>query len=102
MKVLVGAFNQEKALVGAFSVIVELRTSRMFVPALAPTVICAPQCVHWLPSVACLKGSGSVAPYRDPELDMVAIVARPGPGSVEAAAVTALLDTEIGSSGCML
>ena len=31
MKALVGAFNQEKALVGAFSVIVKLQTSRRFV-----------------------------------------------------------------------
>ena len=31
MKVIVGPFNQEKALVGAFSVIVKLPTSRKFV-----------------------------------------------------------------------
>ena len=31
MKVLVGAFNQKKALEGAFSVIVKLHTSRRFV-----------------------------------------------------------------------
>ena len=31
MKALFGAFNQEKALAGAFSVIVQLKTSRRFV-----------------------------------------------------------------------
>ena len=31
MKVLIGAFNEEKALVGAFSMIVKLQTSQIFV-----------------------------------------------------------------------
>ena len=34
----VGAFNQEKALVGAFSVIVKLQTSRRFVSSSVNTV----------------------------------------------------------------
>ena len=38
VKVLVGAFNQEKALVGAFSVIVLFKTDGLFAPPLHPAL----------------------------------------------------------------
>ena len=40
VKAFVGTFNQEKALVGAFSVIVKLQTSRRFVTSSGPQSQC--------------------------------------------------------------
>ena len=57
MKALVGTCNQEKALVGAFSVIVKLRTSRRFVAVLW-------QRPHWSRSGAAVSGPLVTAPPR--------------------------------------
>ena len=62
MKVLVGAFNQEKALIGAFSVNMELQSSRSFVASLLSTVQstlcqdpspCEHECFNTLGSYKC-------------------------------------------------
>ena len=62
MKALVGAFNQEKALVGAFSVIVQPVVEPMDRFIALFNTLTSPPAQHWLPACHHLQGQEAAAP----------------------------------------